>query len=223
MEDLEVIFTDGTSKAIIDNATFIKCKSVDVVSTYFAIEPVPFNKGFYSIDITYNFNVVIEAFSSTSTPGQTVSGTSRFCKKVILYGSDGNAKIFNSNTPVAVATTNANNNLPTCTVQVVEPIVLDSKLVTKSCHDCCSSAGQEITCPSPQKRVFLTLGLFSIISLQRPVSLMIPVYDFCIPQKDCSTNNDSPCELFEKIKFPTTEFFPPSLEDIDDGHHHHSC
>ena len=67
--------------------------------------------GFYSIDITYNFNVVIEAFSSTSTPGQTVSGTSRFCKKVILYGSDGNAKIFNSNTPVAVATTNANNNL----------------------------------------------------------------------------------------------------------------
>ena len=30
LEDLEVIFTDGAAKTIIDNATFIKCKNVEV-------------------------------------------------------------------------------------------------------------------------------------------------------------------------------------------------
>ena len=39
--------------------------------------------------------------------------------------------------------------------------------------------------------------------------------DYCIPSKECSTNTDSPCELFEKIKFPTNEFFPRSLEESE--------
>ena len=228
LEDLEVIFTDGTTKTIIENAAFIKSKCVEVVNTYFTIEPVPSNKGFYSIDITYIFNVVLEAFTSATTPPQTCSGTTQFCKKVILYGSDGNAKLFSSDdivTPTPIGC--GNQNLPTATVQVVEPIVLDCKLVTKShhhhgCHDCCCPPEilQEGTMPPPHppshKEVFITVGMFSIISLQRPVSMLIPAYDFCIPHKDCSTSNDSPCELFEKIKFPADEFFPPSLDDVEE-------
>ena len=215
LEDLEVIFTDGAAKTIIDNATFIKCKNVEVINTYFTIEPVPFNKGFYSIDITYFFNVVIEAYTSSTTTPQTVSGSAQFCKKVILYGSDGNAKIFRSDE----TTTPAPQNLPIATVQVVEPIVLDAKLVTKTlrCQDCCCpTQSVDPTVTTPDKRVFITLGIFSIISLIRPVSLLIPSYDYCIPHKDCSTSNDSPCELFEKIKFPSNEFFPLSLEDVKD-------
>ena len=228
LEDLEVVFTDGAAKTIIDNATFIKSKCVEVLNTYFTIEPVPFNKGFFSIDITYFFNVVLEAYTGSSSAAQTVSGTAQFCKKVILYGSDGNAKIFRSDetiTPVPRGC--CYQNLPTATAQVVEPIILDSKLVTKTyrhgCHDCCCPPQvDESVLPAPEKKVFVTLGLFSIISLIRPVSILIPSYDYCIPHKDCSTSNDSPCELFEKIKFPTTEFFPLSLEDVkdDDCDHH---
>lgn len=33
------------------------------------------------------------------------------------------------------------------------------------------------------------------------------------PGKECSTNSDSPCEMFEKIAFPTVEFFPRGLEE----------
>ncbi len=36
-----------------------------------------------------------------------------------------------------------------------------------------------------QKRVFVSLGVFSIIKLERHVQLLIPSYDFCIPQKEC--------------------------------------
>ena len=47
--------------------------------------------------------------------------------------------------------------------------------------------------------------------------MMVPVYDFCIPDKECVTTNDDPCELFKKIKFPINEFFPPKLDETVDG------
>ena len=35
------------------------------------------------------------------------------------------------------------------------------------------------------KRVFVSIGVFSIIKLERHVQLLIPSYDFCVPQKEC--------------------------------------
>jgi len=62
-----------------------------------------------------------------------------------------------------------------------------------------------------QKRVYVSLGLFSIVKLQRDVQLLIPAYDFCVPDKECQTSTESnPCELFEKLNFPVDEFFPPT-------------
>ncbi len=225
LEDLEVVFSDVNAQKIIDEASSAKCKCVDVATMYFNIEPVPFNKGFYSVDITYIFNVTVEACVNSCMPAQTVVGTSRFCKKVVLYGSDATAKLFKSDEKIVHQPTNccSHENLPVATVRAVEPIVLDTKLVKQHHHhhhhhhhENCNTVPeiplQEATNVNAQNTVLLTLGLFSIVSLQRPVSLLIPAYDFCIPEKDCSTTNDSPCELFEKIKFPTDQFFPSSLE-----------
>ena len=46
--------------------------------------------------------------------------------------------------------------------------------------------------------------------------MLIPAYDFCIPDKECVTTTDNPCELFRKIDFPTNEFFPPRMSDFDE-------
>lgn len=35
------------------------------------------------------------------------------------------------------------------------------------------------------KRAFVSLGVFSIIKLERRVQLLIPSYDYCVPQKEC--------------------------------------
>jgi hypothetical protein len=43
---------------------------------------------------------------------------------------------------------------------------------------------------------------------------MVPAYDYAVPNKECVSSTESPCELFEKINFPSSEFFPKSLEDI---------
>ena len=111
-------------------------------------------------------------------------------------------------------------------VEVVDPITLGAKLVDvrdrKSC--CCDDDFDLASVPASvcrvfddqfvtgneAKRVFVSLGIFSIIKIERHVQLLIPSYDFCIPQKECvGATDDNPCDLFERIDFPVDEFFPP--------------
>jgi hypothetical protein len=60
----------------------------------------------------------------------------------------------------------------------------------------------------------VTLGQFSIVRLERDTQLLIPVYDYCMPEKECSCENSStvedPCCIFRNISFPVGEFFPPN-------------
>ena len=57
LEDLELTFCDPCMQELINSASYIKCKCVEVVNTTFGIDPVPFNKGFYTVDLTYTFKV----------------------------------------------------------------------------------------------------------------------------------------------------------------------
>ena len=158
-----------------------------------------------------------------------VCGVASYSKKVILYGSEGNVRVFSS--------TNQNcdencicesTNLPKATVQVVDPICLSCRLVEapqNCCNDVttippsiCNGFDGNFCCYNPSKLVFITIGLFSIIQIERSVQMLIPAYDFCVPDKDCSDSvtTDDPCEIFKRIKFPTNEFFPPKLSDLCD-------
>ena len=66
-----------------------------------------------------------------------------------------------------------------------------------------------------EKTVKVTLGIFMIIQLERQVQMLVPVYDFCMPDKICvDSGSESPCELFKKISFPADEFFPPKAGDL---------
>ncbi|MFA7637250.1 MAG: hypothetical protein WCX81_05765, partial [Monoglobales bacterium] len=70
------------------------------------------------------------------------------------------------------------------------------------------------------QRIYVTIGIFVITRLQRCIQLLIPYYDYCLPQKDCvDTSDDDACALFDKIQFPFDEFYPPK-NDIDDDRCH---
>ena len=45
--------------------------------------------------------------------------------------------------------------------------------------------------------------------------MLIPAYDFCIPDKECTCETDDPCETFRKIDFPLEQFFPPNERCLD--------
>ena len=196
---------DEEAQEEINEATYIKAKCIEVESVTFAVDPVPFNKGFYTVDVTFNFSAQIEAYTSSSTLPTLVYGTASFSKKVILFGSDGSTQRFVSGqTSTTVAISQASGcayccdcgSLPTAAVNIAPPMCLDASLNT-------SDDGNIVT---------ITIGIFAIIQLERPVPIMIPAFDYCMPEKECSTNTDSPCELFDKISFPTSEFFPQGLE-----------
>ena len=66
-------------------------------------------------------------------------------------------------------------------------------------------------------RSYVTIGLFIIVQMVCNVQMLIPAYDFCVPEKECVASSDNPCELFRRIDFPTSEFFPPRATDVNGG------
>lgn len=221
LEDLEVTFSDYESTQLVNEATYAKAKCVEVTSVYFQVEPIPFNCGFFSVDLTYTFAVTIELAANAAAPVQTVVGTACFTKKVILYGSDGGTKYFTSfnNGVVNVNGCNAGStaSLPKASVAVADPILLNLCLQCVPAYSACTdiTCNESITIPS-RKIICVTIGLFSIISLSRTVPVMVPAFNYEVPCKDCSSpsgTTETPCELFEKIRFPSNEFFPKSLEE----------
>lgn len=213
----------AAAQAYIDCATAVKCKKVEVLDVFLNTEPIPFNKGFYAVDMTFFFLIVLDAYESPTHCPVEVCGTVVYNKKVILYGSEGNVQVFHSGRPCGEPLSmSEHKTAPKATVQVVDPICLSSHICeckhrphyTLPEAICCMFE-DSFDCSTPPKRtVEVTLGVFSIVSLSRTVQMMVPVYDFSVPDKECSPTNDDPCELFKRIKFPVDEFFPPRLGDL---------
>ncbi|MEG2597382.1 MAG: hypothetical protein RR977_03055, partial [Oscillospiraceae bacterium] len=142
LEDLRVYFTDCT-QPIIDAAHNIKCRKVEILNVFMDVENVPFNKGFYSVDMTYYFLVTLDTYASQICTPNTVQGLATFSKKVILYGSEGNVKNFSSNAICKEPSDDdcaIPSNVPTAHVQVVDPICLSCKI--------CDSPKPESDCGS---------------------------------------------------------------------------
>ena len=118
--------------------------------------------------------------------------------------------------------------------EAVDPIILNMKLVDVcQCRPCdCSLTeipqaildcfGDSLTQGGDVPRLYVTLGQFSIVRLERDTQLLVPVYDYCMPDKEgaCGDGCEDPCALFRNISFPVGEFFPPNTvkrpESCDD-------
>lgn len=221
LENLRVNFSES-GQNIIDRATSVRVKSVNVITTHVDLEAVPFRKGYYSVDMTFFFEVNLEAFIAPTVMPAAVSGLCVFNKKVVLYGSEGNVRIFSSDYSVNDSDIQnlSSRNLPKALVQVADPVALAAKL----CEPCeCSHqpqcrvpdcicrhfGGDFVRSNNVSRTVAVSLGLFTIVQIERNVQMRIPAYDFCIPRKECVASTDNPCDLFGRIEFPTEEFFPP--------------
>lgn len=225
IEDLRVYPTRGCQE-VIDRAISVKAGCAELLYAYIDVEPVTFNRGFYTVDVRYFYRITADAFVGAARPVE-ITGLAVFDKRVILFGSEGSAKVFTStgkncgsDVQGLPATT-----APTAVVESVDPIILGMKLVEVcQCHhhdNCCeippavcACFPEELVTGGDVHRLFVTLGQFSIIRLERDTQLLMPAYDYCMPEKDCDCGCDcrqeDPCELFRKVQFPVGEFFPPN-------------
>ncbi len=75
---------------------------------------------------------------------------------------------------------------------------------TKICH------------PGDHRRLYVTLGQFSIVRLERDVQLVVPMVEYAIPEKECCDSEgcctEDPCEMFSRIPFPARQFTPTGCD-----------
>lgn len=230
VEDLR-FYPTQQSQAVIERAISVKAGGAELLYVYIDVEPVSFNRGFFTVDVRYFYRVTAHAFVGASRPVE-ICGLCVFDKRVILFGSEGSAKIFSSKftNDGLDAQMVSKSNLPVAVVEAVDPIVLNTKLVEvcegRTC-DCeladvpqliCACFGSDLYFSGEGKRVYVTLGQFSIIRLERDTQLLMPAYDYCMPDKECSCDaggEEDPCEVFRRVSFPVDEFFPPSGRTAD--------
>ena len=241
VEDLR-FYPTASAQEVLSACQMVRGGTAELLYVYTDVEPVTFNRGFYSIDMRFFYRVTLQV--GTGTPRCTeAEGLCVFDKRVILFGSEGNAKIFSSkfrsgepDIPML-----RRSNLPEAVVEAVDPIVLDARLVESGCsrRDCdCDLCevppaisqcfGGELCGGDEGRRIYITLGQFSIVRLERDSQLLVPVYDYCMPEKECSCGStDDPCSLFRNISFPVGEFFPPNTvalpEDYEEAKNFCAC
>ena len=118
-------------------------------------------------------------------------------------------------------------------------MILSSK-VREVCDDkcCCEEAALQIpsairclfdddlVLAGERRRLFVTLGQFSIIRLERDAQLVVPVLDYAIPTKECCDTPggaEDPCEMFSRIPFPSAQFAPNGCDNVSDGDGYKTC
>ncbi|MBQ4631041.1 MAG: hypothetical protein IJB70_08680 [Clostridia bacterium] len=94
IENMRVYLTES-GQSLVDRATGIKCRKSEIIWVYSDVEPVAFNRGYYSVDLKFFFKITLDVFTGIGRP-VSVEGIATYDKKVILFGSEGNAKTFSS-------------------------------------------------------------------------------------------------------------------------------
>lgn len=235
LEQLRVYPTQ-TTQAVLERAVGVRNGRAELLYTAVATEPAAYNQGFYNVDIRYYYRVTAEAALGSARPVE-VSGLVVFDKRVLLFGGDSGAKRFSSQESGEPCCISGQTSLPEAVVEAVDPIVLGLKLMepcdggpgfcppappsggcsgegalleippcVSACFDC------ELHFEHGCRSLYVTLGQFSIVRLQRDAQLLIPMYDYGMPTKECGgceeEPEDDPCEIFRQIRFPVGEFFP---------------
>ena len=225
VEDLRVWLTKG-SQCALERACSVKAGCAELLHVNAVVEPVCFNKGFYTIDVRYFYRITADAFVGAARPVE-ISGLAVFDKRIILFGGEGCSKTFTSDMAADCPDLRELpvGNQPLAVVEAVDPMVLGLKLVEPcdckcacGCELCdvpgciCAVFGEELDFAAAGKRLFVSLGQFSLIRLERDTQLLIPTYDYCMPEKECACDGphceEDPCELFRHVKFPVDRFFP---------------
>ncbi len=228
IEDLRVYLTT-CSQNLLDTAAGARVRCADLLYAYIDVEPVAFDQNHYCIDVTFYYRILADAIVGAARPAP-LSGLAVFSKRVVLCGENSPAHIFTSQTRIGEndGITAYTANRPTAVVEVLEPMVLSSK-VREVCDCVCKDPtsvqipgfirnlfDEELVLSGDKRRLFVTLGQFSIIRLERDSQLVVPVLDMEIPARECCDSPgcaEDPCEMFSRIPFPTAQFSPTGCSD----------
>lgn len=227
IEGLRVYLTRG-SQAILDTAAGAKVRCADLVYAAVDVEPVAFDRNHYCIDVTFYYRVLADATIGTCRPA-ALYGLAVFSKRAVLCGEESRARIFTSEGSSG-ALLCQNSNYPTAVVEALDPMVLSSRVkelcdggnrentVVQIPANVLELFDDELVLSGDRRRLYVSLGQFSIIRLERDAQIVVPFLDYSLPTKDCCDAPgcaEDPCEMFSRIPFPANQFTPKSCDNHD--------
>ena len=121
VEDLR-LYPTVSSQAVIDRAISLKAGQAELLYAYIDVEPVGFNRGYFTVDVRYFYRVTADAFVGAARP-VSICGLAVFDKRAILFGSEGGAKIFTSHSVMDGPDQQdlLRSNLPVAVVEITVP------------------------------------------------------------------------------------------------------
>jgi hypothetical protein len=229
MEDLR-LYPIESDLATIDLAQSVKLGQATLLYVQSDVAAMGFHQGYYTIDLRYYYQVSCDVYTGTGRP-TSVTGLAVSDKRAMLFGGDGTSKLFTSDDTSCAESLGA--SVPRAVVEAVDPILLQVRLTTKgsypaetanlltevpACIEAAFSDSISLANDSAH-RIYLTLGQFSLLRLERDAQLLIPIYDHCMPDKECACDrcDDTPCEIFQQVTFPVNQFFPPAQSEQPDA------
>lgn len=220
-ENVRVFLTEFGND-IIAHTSAVRARDAEIVWTSIGVDPIQFNRGFYSVSIRYYVRLIFEACVGNGH-SQEFDGIAVLDKNVILYGGESNVHVFRSNPDsqgfcsLPEPCTGA-SCVPTAVVEVVDPVLLGTKVSeekTYSCVCCCTDIPHSVTSclsspmghDSCERILTVSLGVFSVIRLTRKGQFTVNATEYAVPDKECFEPSDcDPCSVFRKMAFPVGEF-----------------
>lgn len=218
IEDLRV-YPTVTSQTALDAAAGVKTRCAELLYVQVEEMSLPYKRGFYAVDLTFYYRIIADALNSLQRP-TTISGLAVFSKRVVLYGGKSTVKTFRNGDSVPTAESLLHCGCPEAVVEALDPMILSSSVreVTggeTEIPDIPAGIeeifGEELVTGSESRRLYVSIGQFSTVRLERDTQLSISACAYCAPTRECCDEEcaqEDPCELFSRIDFPTHAFFP---------------
>lgn len=211
VENLRV-FPCVSSQPYIESACSIHPGSAEIIHANINVDALGFKKGFFKLDIRFYYRI----FAEIRSVGAQIKGLALFDKTVILFGGESKAKTF-----VSDKSSECNyliKSKPRAVIEALEPIILnmrisetplDSESGSPICipENVAADMGESIVLTGKGKRLYVSLGQFSTIRLERDALLNIGEAQYFSPnEQGLCLGEDDPRAMFEKTDFPADEF-----------------
>lgn len=220
-EDVRVYLT-SFGQEIINRTCNVRVRGCEVAWCTVSVDPIQFNCGFYQLTVRYYVTLTLESCMGQGR-AQEFNGLTVLEKRSVLYGGEGDVKVYSSGDNSSACDFNprdAGSIAPVGVVETVDPIALSVKVCDRDAlRGCCfctcdqiprvlsTDAIGELVDPDEGNRLFVSLGIFSVLRLQRPAQLLVNATDYSVPDKESVPVEESdPCKLFRTMSFPTNEF-----------------
>ncbi len=229
--------TTDVYQTILNTASAVRIRDISVLWVRILSEEVPFRTGYYSITVRYYFRITLEVCQGLGTTPQIIAGLACYDKNVILYGGEGTVSVYYSdnqqNFCSAIPDFNQSigrSSAPRVVTEIATPVGLEVNLRESGEDDtplCCQNLPEEIAAQFEgsfdaeveiTQSAYVTVGIFTIIRVERPAQLMMDNSENCFPDKTCNSSGvfTDACTLFSSMQFPYEEFAPtPQCNELD--------